>query len=126
MHKLQFAVNLFSVSYNVYSHFAVIILSFTNTNTMINSKQGQVESAEKHFRKDMDKSFFGRCHPDNIWALSGLEQCLLRRPCVPQQEHSVTLRAAELVEVQRKLALLKIGGSESNIKVACMCATKKY
>lgn len=39
-------------------------------------EQNRVEEAEIEFRKDMDTSFFGRCHPNNLWALSGLQRCL--------------------------------------------------
>jgi hypothetical protein len=39
-------------------------------------EQGHVALAEKFFRQDMDTRNYGRCHPDNIWALSGLRACL--------------------------------------------------
>lgn len=71
----------------------------------------------------MDKALFGRCHPDNIWALKGLEQCLIRRPVLlPSTDASV--RAAELVEVREKIAALE-KRSDVGVKVACMCAVKK-
>jgi hypothetical protein len=42
-------------------------------------EQGRVDEAEAHFRKDMDTRNYGRCHPNNIWALKGLKSCLLAR-----------------------------------------------
>lgn len=82
--------------------------------------------AEKYFRRDMDKSYYGRCHPDNIWALRGLENCLLRRPCTVQgtEGDDTAVRAAELAVVQQKLSVLQVR-ADSEVKVACMCATKK-
>lgn len=79
--------------------------------------------AEKYFRRDMDKSYYGRCHPDNIWALRGLEQCLLRRP-VTEAGDDGPARAAELLTVREKLQALD-ARADSVVKVACMCATKK-
>ena len=90
---------------------------------LIKYLQGLVENAEKYFRRDMDKSLFGRCRPDNIWALKGLEQCLVRRPVIlPHTDASV--RAAELAEVRVKIAALETR-SDAVVKVACMCAVKK-
>ena len=85
-------------------------------------QQGEVEKAERYFRKDMDKSFYGRCHPDNIWALCGLEQCLTKRPEAPPQ--TTLQRKRELVETRVKIALLK-RNMDCEVTVACMCATKK-
>lgn len=42
-------------------------------------EQGRVDQAEYYFRRDMDKNRTGRCHPDNIWALCGLQKCLQHR-----------------------------------------------
>lgn len=82
-----------------------------------------MENAEKYFRRDMDKTLFGRCHPDNLWALKGLEQCLVRRPFIaPNTDTSV--RAVELAEVREKIAALE-KRSDAVVKVACMCAVKK-
>ena len=33
-------------------------------------EQNHVEEAEEVFRKDMDTSFIGRCHPDNLWVIT--------------------------------------------------------
>ena len=76
----------------------------------------------------MNTQFYGRCHPDNIWALMGLEKCLEKKIDYLVKEKSmqdpiiVTTRN-ELVEIQNKAKLLK-DASDVEIKVACMCATK--
>jgi hypothetical protein len=71
----------------------------------------------------MDKSYYGRCHPDNIWALRGLERCLVLRP-ETEAGNDREARAAELAVVRTKLAALT-ARADSEVKVACMCATKK-
>jgi hypothetical protein len=85
--------------------------------------QGRVAEAEKHFRRDMDKSYYGRCHPDNIWALRGLEQCLVRRP-VTEKGDDGPARSAELGTVRVKLQELE-ARADCQVKVACMCATEE-
>ncbi|KAJ1408749.1 TPR domain protein [Ochromonadaceae sp. CCMP2298] len=79
-------------------------------------EQGRVAEAEARFRKDMDTRFYGRCHPNNIWALKGLHSCLKRR-----QGNSEL--ATEIAEIEAKIATFKTG--DSKIEVACMCARKK-
>ena len=66
----------------------------------------------------MDKKFYGRCHPDNIWALKGLQSCLLSH--VNGNNNSVVEN--ELNEIELKLK--KFQCNEDTIRVACMCATK--
>lgn len=41
----------------------------------------------------MDTSYYGRCHPDNIWALKGLEQCLIRMPVLPSDTSAASASA---------------------------------
>jgi len=98
-------------------------------------EQGRVAAAEKWFRKDMDKQCYGRCHPDNIWALSGLQSCLIQKQKQQkqqqqqqqqqeQQQGSVDEIDLELAEIRMKLDALKSKAGCTEVKVACMCATK--
>jgi hypothetical protein len=82
-----------------------------------------VAEAEKYFRRDMNKELYGRCHPDNIWALRGLEQCLLRRPRTDAPGDDTAARVAELAQVRVKLAALD-ARADSVVRVACMCAKR--
>ena len=72
------------------------------------------------FRKDMDSTYYGRCHPDNVWALTGLAACLRQRlDC--SRGCAAKRITEELKEIDRKLAVLK-RSADVDIEVACMCA----
>ena len=77
----------------------------------------------------MNRDFYGRCHPDNIWALKGLEKCLTKRLQSGMEEtekiNSIDCENTriELTEIQTKIELLN-NASDIKINVACMCATK--
>lgn len=73
------------------------------------------------FRKDMDRSNHGRCHPNNIWALTGLANCLKeKRTQIPDiEKESIN---GEISEIESKLILLQ-SLADSDVSVACMCAT---
>lgn len=65
----------------------------------------------------MDKSFYGRCHPDNIWALTGLAACLkLKLERIEANEIHT-----ELLDIESKLTVLR-KQADTNVTVACMCA----
>jgi tetratricopeptide (TPR) repeat protein len=77
-------------------------------------EQGQLEEAEQIYRDDLGLSGkIQRCaqHPDNVWALHGLAECLLRRG-----------GPEELVAIQAKLdeALAR---ADVPITSSCMCRT---
>ena len=111
-------------------------------------EQGHVEEAEAQFRRDMDPQFYGRCHPDNVWALRGLAGCLsaklsaggyaaaggggatsaVKPSCSKCPSSSTTASDSdvdavleELNAVQRKLATL-FPNCDLPGNVACMCA----
>lgn len=83
-------------------------------------EQGHVVEAESVFRRDMDPEFHGRCHPDNIWALTGLAKCLDCRSKACGVEEGASI-AAELKVLQSKLESLK-EKADVDVSVACMCA----
>jgi tetratricopeptide (TPR) repeat protein len=78
-------------------------------------EQGHNEEAEQIYRDDLGLSGnIQRCaqHPDNVWALHGLVECLQRRG-----------ETEELPNAQRKLAhALKM--ADVPITSSCMCRTK--
>lgn len=79
-----------------------------------------MDRAEAAFRKDMDRSFTGRCHPDNLWALQGLASCLaakVRGSCCQQN----TAVVDELNEIKAKIVEMS-SVADTVITVACMCA----
>ena len=69
----------------------------------------------------MDRSFIGRCHPDNLWALCGLAGCL-KMKLQADAEGSENI-AEELKEVSRKIELLRVK-SDVEVNVSCLCVTK--
>jgi len=78
------------------------------------SEQGQYGEAEQVCRDDLGLSGrIQRCaqHPDNVWALHGLAECLQRRGEVE-----------ELADVQRRLALA-MALADMPIMSSCMCRT---
>jgi hypothetical protein len=78
------------------------------------------------FREDMDKSKYGRCHPDNIWALKGLHRCLAAQLKELRDCGSDTAAMlAESAEIQAKIDTITSSKDyDGDITVACMCATK--
>lgn len=101
----------------------------------------------------MDRSFYGRCHPDNIWALCGLAGCLkykldhppthnylhlhsheqphhevinLQHQHQHEQQQSPESIRREYDEVMAKIAAIrsKNGENDSHINVSCMCVRK--
>ncbi len=111
--------------------------------------KGYVDKAEQCFRKDMDSSLYGRCHPDNIWALTGLAGCLRARikAACGKYEHGTSCCSSvtaddsrlgvvvagsdaeriaqwelELAEVYGKLSTLFPGADASARMAACLCA----
>jgi hypothetical protein len=88
--------------------------------------QGNVSEAEKWFRQDMDTSFFGRCHPDNLWALQGLCQCLVSRLSAMSNAAFDEVKSVtdELELVRFKIDKLRVR-ADTDVTVACMCAGVK-
>jgi hypothetical protein len=86
--------------------------------------QGRVEEAEYHFRRDMDRSVYGRCHPDNIWALCGLVGCLKRKVKMQQTEQPDSEPDPVLVEelacVCEKIEKLR-SRCDVEVTVSCLC-----
>ena len=75
-------------------------------------EQGEVEEAEKVYRADLgfDSSVIrARRHPNNVWSLHGLSECLKRQN--KQNELS-------LIEQNLELAL---GRTDVPIKSSCFC-----
>ena len=68
----------------------------------------------------MDVKFYGRCHPDNVWALTGLRSCLEKslQNCKAEKLADIT---EELKHLNAKLAALE-KMSDTPVSVACMCA----
>jgi hypothetical protein len=72
----------------------------------------------------MDRSFIGRCHPDNLWALCGLAGCLkmklkkLEEGAGAEEERGRISK--ELTEVSEKIAVLRTK-SDVEVKVSCLC-----
>jgi tetratricopeptide (TPR) repeat protein len=77
-------------------------------------EQGRYDEAEEVYRDDLGLSGnIQRCaqHPDNVWSLHGLVECLRKR-----QERS------ELPELERKLAAA-MQNADIPIASSCMCRT---
>jgi hypothetical protein len=97
----------------------------------------------------MDSSFYGRCHPDNIWALTGLAGCLRARieassagryqygasccssvtaddsqglAVAGSDAERITQWELELTAVYGKLSTLFPGADASSRMAACLCA----
>ncbi len=78
-------------------------------------EQGHYSEAEEIYRDDLGLSGrIQRCaqHPDNVWALHGLAECLERRG-----------ERDELPMVQKKLAAA-LAATDVQITSSCMCRTK--
>jgi hypothetical protein len=76
--------------------------------------QGHVEEAEQVYRDDLGLSDkVQRCaqHPDNVWALHGLVECLKRRG-----------ETTELAGFQRKLATA-LTKTDMVVTSSCLCRT---
>ena len=70
----------------------------------------------------MDPKHYGRCHPDNIWAMAGLADCLRAR----LREGDEDAIKSELTGLERKIQRLRAEGDDSRkpITAACACAKK--
>lgn len=80
-------------------------------------EQGHHDEAEAVYRDDLGLSGrIQRCaqHPDNVWALHGLVECLQRRS-----------ETAELPALQAKLAVA-LAAVDVPVTSSCMCRTKVY
>ena len=78
-------------------------------------EQGQAEEAEAVYRADLglDGTLIRSCqHPDNLWALHGLHECLTRR--------GETVEAA-LIKQRLELASAR---ADVPVKASCFCAQK--
>jgi tetratricopeptide (TPR) repeat protein len=76
--------------------------------------QGNIEEAEQVYRDDLGLSDkVQRCaqHPDNVWALHGLVECLKRRG-----------DTKELADYQRKLATA-LAKTDMVVSSSCLCRT---
>ena len=77
----------------------------------------------------MNRSIYGRCHPDNIWALQGLLSCLLLKrtgqsECCGNEGIRDAVVNEEIGILQAKITeMAKVADIE--IGVACMCAIDK-
>jgi tetratricopeptide (TPR) repeat protein len=81
------------------------------------TEQGHYAEAEEVYRDDLGSSGrIQRCaqHPDNVWALHGLVECLQRRAV-----------STELPKLQEKLARAK-QKADVPITSSCMCRTNTY
>src|SRR6201999_4448701 len=77
-------------------------------------EQGHCEEAEQVYRDDLGMSGkIQRCaqHPDNVWALHGLVECMKRRG-----------ETTELVDYQRKLTTA-LAKTDMVINSSCLCRT---
>jgi hypothetical protein len=87
--------------------------------------QGRVLEAEEAFRRDMDENFFLKSHPDNIWAMSGLLECLQIRHKKQQLADDVGVEESidelELEKLRGKVELM-LARSDIVVKAACLCA----
>lgn len=84
----------------------------------------------------MDRSFYGRCHPENIWALCGLAGCLKfklshQNEHNQQHEHNhqnldYTQIKQEYDEILEKIDNIrnKSGDNSIHVNVSCMCVKK--
>lgn len=94
-------------------------------------EQGRAVEAEFAFREDMDKNNYGRCHPDNIWALKGLHRSLMTQINDSSSDNSLdaVMKAklsAECDQIQSKIDVLTSSKDyDGDVTVACMCATKR-
>ena len=61
-------------------------------------EQGLYEDAEKWFRRDMDRSHIGRCHPQNVWSLTGLVDCLQQKQAQKKKKSSRSREMKERLE----------------------------
>eukprot|EP00602_Paraphysomonas_sp_CaronLab_P009316 CAMPEP_0185035692 /NCGR_PEP_ID=MMETSP1103-20130426/27546_1 /TAXON_ID=36769 /ORGANISM="Paraphysomonas bandaiensis, Strain Caron Lab Isolate" /LENGTH=477 /DNA_ID=CAMNT_0027572907 /DNA_START=299 /DNA_END=1735 /DNA_ORIENTATION=- len=84
-------------------------------------EQGHVDRAELQYRRDMDTSFYGRCHPDNIWALRGLHSCLIQKMSQETSAEAKQLLKTEIDAISVKLSKIQTK-SDVDISVSCMCA----
>ncbi len=78
-------------------------------------EQGRVEEAEQAYREDLGLAgnLPRACiHPDNIWSLKGLDECLRRRGASDTDE-------AKLIEQRLKLAAAR---SDLPVGASCHCA----
>ncbi len=78
-------------------------------------EQGRVEEAEQVYRSDLgfDGKLSRACqHPDNVWALHGLQECLARRG-----------DTVELPLIRQRLDLA-LARCEVPVKASCYCRTK--
>jgi tetratricopeptide (TPR) repeat protein len=76
-------------------------------------EQGHTEEAEAVYRSDLglDGKLSRACqHPDNLWSLHGLHECLKRRG-----------EKVEIVLIKQKLDLA-MARSETPIKASCFCS----
>jgi hypothetical protein len=76
--------------------------------------QGHVEEAEQVYRDDLGLSDkVQRCaqHPDNVWALHGLVECVKRRG-----------ETKELAGYQRKLTAA-LANTDMVVSSSCLCRT---
>jgi tetratricopeptide (TPR) repeat protein len=81
------------------------------------AEQGQLEEAEQIYRDDLGLSGkIQRCvqHPDNVWALHGLAECLRRRG-----------ERDELAAIQPKLEAA-LARADVPITSSCMCRTTAH
>jgi hypothetical protein len=80
-------------------------------------EQGHYDEAENVYRDDLGlNGHVQRCtqHPDNVWALHGLVECLQRRG-----------ETGELPALEAKLAAA-LAKADVPIASSCMCRTKNY
>jgi hypothetical protein len=70
----------------------------------------------------MDTANYGRCHPNNIWSLSGLLSCLHKAKLnqstfvdnLSSIEHEIDIYSKTFNALQMK--------ADTNVNVACLCA----
>jgi hypothetical protein len=75
-------------------------------------EQGRIEEAEAVYRSDLglDGKLSRACqHPDNLWSLHGLHECLVRRA-----------EKAEMALIRQRLELAQ-ARAEIAIKASCFC-----
>mmetsp|Transcript_46 Transcript_46/g.136 ORF Transcript_46/g.136 Transcript_46/m.136 type:complete len:565 (+) Transcript_46:98-1792(+) len=77
-------------------------------------ESGELERAEAVYRKDLQPARVGVGHPENVWSLRGLLDCLKAKSNDPEAEK-------ERVEIEKKLKELSTK-SDTPVKASCMCA----
>lgn len=79
----------------------------------------------------MNKEFYGRCHPDNIWSLKGLHKAwslyINKLQLINTEDNNIHINNLinKCNELSMKISkLISNPNYDVDIKVACMCAVR--